>query len=387
MHLPPLYPITDARLELSLSAQIRRLGAAGFPLVQFRGKPLDPGTQYQELTTALREAEAQGGWPAICVNDRADLAVLAAQEGLRPWGLHLGQGDLPPGEARLLPGLEDLHLGTSTHHPEEWGAPDPACDHAGIGPFRATETKGDHAPPVGLEGLRLGCAALRGAGLAPVAIGGLTLGDAPACYAAGAEALAMVGAVAQAADPGDLLWQAQVERWRARPPLTPGRGLVLVGGSGAGKSSLACALAFRLGLPHLDSDDRVQAASGRTIPELFARSGEAGFRGLEAEAVAACLCAPAVVALGAGAWEAQATRDRVRAAGFAVLWLAEIPERAWARVGGDASRPLANGREAFMARWAQRTARWAEAPLVLPLGRTPQVLAAALANCEPRDLP
>jgi thiamine-phosphate pyrophosphorylase len=380
MHLPPLYPITDARLELSLSAQIRRLGAAGFPLVQFRGKPLDPGTQYRELATALREAEAQGGWPAICVNDRADLAVLAAQEGLTPWGLHLGQGDLPAREARLLPGLAGLHLGTSTHEPGEWAAPDPACDHAGIGPFRATATKGDHAPPVGLEGLRLGCAALRGAGLAPVAIGGLTLADAPACFQAGAEALAMVGAVAQAAEPGDLLWQAQVERWQARPPLLTGQGVVLVGGSGAGKSSLARALAFRLGLPNLDSDHRVEAASGRTIPEVFAQEGEEGFRALEAQAVAGCLGSPAVVALGAGAWEDEATRARVRAAGFGVLWLAEVPERAWARVAGDRGRPLADRREAFMARWARRTARWAEAPLVLPLGRSAQILAGALAQ-------
>jgi len=154
INLPPIYAITDARRDEPLAAQVERLGRAGFPLVQFRGKPLDAKRQWLELRSALVTAASQGGWPAICLNDRADLAVLAASEGLALWGLHLGQSDLPPGEALRLPGLERLHLGTSTRSPGEWGAPDPACDHAGVGPVRATGTKPDHAEPLGLEGLR-----------------------------------------------------------------------------------------------------------------------------------------------------------------------------------------------------------------------------------------
>jgi thiamine-phosphate pyrophosphorylase len=380
MHLPPLYPITDARSPLALAAQIRRLGEAGFPLVQFRGKPLDAAAQWRELRTALAEAAERGGWPAICVNDRSDLALLAAREGLAPWGLHLGQTDLPPAEARALPGLGRLHLGGSTHCAGEWEALDPACDHAGIGPFRATATKPDHAGPVGLDGLRAGCAALRARGVAPVAIGGLTLADAPACFQAGAEALAMVGAVARAGDPGELLWRAQIERWRVRPPLVPGRGVVLLGGSGAGKSSLAACLGRLLGLPVQGSDQRVEAR-GRSIAAIFAASGEAGFRALEAQAVLEGLAAPCVLALGAGAWQDPATREAVRASGFCALWLAEVPLRAWARVGRDPARPLAAAREQFLARWAQRTPAWSQAPMVLPLGRSPQELAQALVQC------
>lgn len=378
LHLPPLYPLTDASLPVPLAQQIRELGAAGFPLVQFRGKPVDARSQGLELVTALREAQARGGWPAICVNDRADLAVLAAQEGLAPWGLHLGQGDLPPGVARALPGLAALHLGTSTHGPEEWARVDPACDHAGIGPVRATATKGDHAPPVGLDGLALGCAALRGRNVAPVAIGGLTAADFSAGFAAGAEALAMVGAVARAADPGDLLWAAQVERWRVRPPVARGQGVVLIGGSGAGKSTLAQALAPALGLGARDSDLAVVARTGASIAELFQALGEPGFRALEAESARAALATPGVLALGAGAWEDPATREAARQAGFAVLWLAEVPERAWARVAGDPARPLAGSREAFLARWAQRMIRWREEPGLYPLGRPVAELVGAL---------
>ena len=354
------------------------MGAAGFPLVQFRGKPLDSHRQWLELATALRESQAQGGWPFICINDRADLAVLAVHEGLKPWGLHLGQGDLPPATAKGLPGLGDLHLGSSTHHPLEWASPDPACDHAGIGPFRATASKGDHAEPIGLEGLARACPALQACGVAPVAIGGLTRADFRDCFGAGAQALAMVGEVARAADPGELLWEAQVQRWQVNRPLARGRGLVLIGGSGAGKSSLALCLARRLALPALDSDTRVAATAARSIPQIFQEGGEAHFRSLERAAILACLQVPAVVSLGAGAWEDASTRDAVQAAGFQTLWLAEVPERAWTRVAGDPQRPLAGSREDFMARWAQRSGAWSRSPMVLPLGRTAEVLATAL---------
>jgi thiamine-phosphate diphosphorylase len=380
LQLPPIYPITDARSGVPLSVQVKRLGEAGFPLVQFRGKPLDAGTQFRELAAALAAAEADGGWPAICVNDRADLAVLAAWGGRIPWGLHLGQTDLPAGAARGLPGLGRAHLGGSTHQPSEWNAPDPAWDHAGVGPVRATATKPGHAEPLGLEGLRAGCLVLRAAGVAPVAIGGLTAADARDCFQAGAEAMAMVGEVARSAAPGELLWQAQAERWRSRPPIVPGQGVLLLGGSGAGKSTLARHLAHRLGLPARDADQRVESMRGATIGEIFAAEGEAGFRALEARAVGECLASPAVVAAGAGAWEDPATREAVRAAGFSALWLAEVPAKAWARVGRDPGRPLAAARESFMARWAARMAAWWLAPMLLPLGRPPETLADALAG-------
>lgn len=378
LQLPPLYPITDARSPLSLAEQIRRLGAAGFPLVQFRGKPLDPAGQWRQLREALEASAANGGWPQICVNDRADLAVLAAREGLSPWGLHLGQEDLPPLDARRLPGLGALHLGTSTHGNGEWGSVDEASDHAGLGPFRATATKEDHAPPIGLDGLRRGCAALRAQDLAPVAIGGLTLADAGACFEAGAESLAMVGEIAQAQALAELLWAAQLARWRARPPLVAGAGVILIGGSGSGKSALARGLAIRLGLPAGDLDEEVERRAGQSIPRIFAERGEAGFRRLEEATLPSLLESPRVVALGGGAWESPENRSRVREAAFRVLWIAEKPSTAWERVARDPERPLAVDRVGFMERWRSRTSQWGEAPLVLPLGRSPEELAERL---------
>lgn len=380
LQLPPLYPITDASRPEPLSAQIRRLGEAGFPLVQFRGKPLGAAAQWEELRKALAESAANGGWPWICVNDRADLAVLATREGLAPWGLHLGQGDLPAAEARRLPGLAGCHLGASTHAPAEWEAVDPACDHAGVGPFRGTATKGDHAPPIGPEGLAAGCAALRRQGLAPIAIGGLEPDDAPACFAAGAESLAMVGAVHRAEDPAALGWAVQRARWKVRPPFRRGQGLVLVGGSGAGKSTLGQELAHRLALPFADLDAAVETKAGRPIAALFAEAGEAAFRTLEQDTLRSLLDRPAVVAVGGGAWESPAAREAVAAAGFQPLWLAETPARAWARAGHDPARPLAQDRAAFMARWAARTPAWSAVPMVLPFGHTSREVADALVD-------
>lgn len=378
LNLPPLYPITDARHGTALAEQILRLGRAGFPLVQFRGKPLDAAAQWVQLEQALAASAQEGGWPMICVNDRADLALLATQHGLPPWGLHLGQGDLPPAEARRLPGLEALHLGTSTHQDAEWQAVDRACDHAGMGPFRATSTKADHAAPIGLEGIRKGSAALQAQEVAPIAIGGLNMSDAVACFEAGAESLAMVGEILRSETPGELLWEAQVARWRARAPIQPGVGIALIGGSGAGKSALAVALAARLGIPAVDLDPEIEQAVGKSILAIFQEEGEARFRALEAEVLPRFLDRPCVLALGGGAWESTPVRDLVHGAGFQVLWLAERPAVAWERVARDPHRPLAADRAAFMARWRARMARWSEAPMVLPLGRDPETLAQAL---------
>lgn len=376
--LPPLYPITDTSRPEPLSAQIRRLGEAGFPLVQFRGKPLDARSQWLELRAALADAAANGGWPFICVNDRADLALLAAQEGLAPWGLHLGQGDLPAAEALRLPGLGGCHIGASTHGPAEWEAIDPACDHAGVGPFRGTATKSDHATPIGLEGLRAGCAALRAQGLAPIAIGGLGAADAKTCFEAGAESLAMVGEIHRCADPAALGWEVQQARWQIRPPFRRGQGVVLLGGSGAGKSTLGQLLARRLGLAFHDLDDVIEADQRLPVSAIFAERGEGAFRALETALLPTLLAQPAVVALGGGAWEAPANREAVAVAGFAPLWLAEPPARAWERVGRDPLRPLAQDRSAFMARCAARASAWSLAPALLSFGRNPEDLVSAM---------
>lgn len=97
--------------------------------------------------------------------------------------------------------------------------------------------------------------------------------------------------------PEDLRAAAQHAAARAR--LTA-RSVALVGFMGVGKSSVGQALARLLERPFLDTDEMVETASGRSIPELFAQ-GEAAFRRWELDALRQALARPAgIIALGGG---------------------------------------------------------------------------------------
>ncbi len=63
------------------------------------------------------------------------------------------------------------------------------------------------------------------------------------------------------------------------------KNIVLIGLSGCGKSTVGRRLARRLRLPLLDTDVMIEERTGRTIPDIFAREGEAGFRNMETACV------------------------------------------------------------------------------------------------------
>ncbi|HUZ09549.1 MAG TPA: shikimate kinase [Acidimicrobiales bacterium] len=117
--------------------------------------------------------------------------------------------------------------------------------------------------------------------------------------------------------------------------------IVLVGMMGAGKTTVGRLLAGRLGWAYADSDDRVQEATGHTVPELFAQHGEAAFRAAESEALRQALrgASPQVVSVAGGAVLAPANRALLRRSGT-VVWLRARPETLGARVGDGRGRPL-----------------------------------------------
>ena len=116
------------------------------------------------------------------------------------------------------------------------------------------------------------------------------------------------------------------------------RRVLLVGMMGAGKTTVGKLLARRLGWRYVDSDDEVQAVTGRTVKELFEAGGEQAFRPLESEALAAALDddRPAVVSVAGGAVLDPANRGLLRRAGT-VVWLRATPETLLERVRADAS--------------------------------------------------
>jgi shikimate kinase len=87
-----------------------------------------------------------------------------------------------------------------------------------------------------------------------------------------------------------------------------GRTVAVIGPMGAGKSSVGRRLAKRLGVPFIDTDQRIVARHG-PIADLFAERGEPAFRALERAVVAEALAEGAVVALGGGAVLDPGTRD------------------------------------------------------------------------------
>jgi shikimate kinase len=120
--------------------------------------------------------------------------------------------------------------------------------------------------------------------------------------------------------------------------------VVLVGLPGAGKSTTGRRLAKILAVPFADSDDLVEAATGRTVAELFADAGESAFRAAEAAAISAALDEfDGVLALGGGALTTPATRAALRESGVPVVFLRAELATLGTRVGAARGRPLLAG--------------------------------------------
>jgi shikimate kinase len=121
--------------------------------------------------------------------------------------------------------------------------------------------------------------------------------------------------------------------------------IVLVGLMGVGKSSVGRRLATALDLPFRDADNEVEAAAGRTIPEIFAEMGEPAFRDGERRVIARLLEEPPhVLATGGGAFVNPETRALIKSRAVAV-WLKADLELLARRVGRKEGRPLLKGRD------------------------------------------
>jgi shikimate kinase/3-dehydroquinate synthase len=172
------------------------------------------------------------------------------------------------------------------------------------------------------------------------------------------------------------------------PPALVGRSIVLVGLMGAGKTSIGRRLAARLGLPFRDADAEIELAAGCTIPELFARFGEAEFRAGERRVIRRLLAGdPLVLATGGGAYMDAETRATIRTEAVCVWLRARLPTLV-RRVAGRVNRPLLHDRdpsEVLRALMEQRHPIYAESDIVVdcgddtPDGTTGQVLDALTA--------
>jgi shikimate kinase len=113
--------------------------------------------------------------------------------------------------------------------------------------------------------------------------------------------------------------------------------LVLIGYRGTGKTTVARLLAHQLGWDWVDSDVEVELRAGRSIATIFADSGEAAFRDIEAGVLGTLVKRPdTVIAAGGGAVVRPENR-RLLAEADAVVWLTARVDTILARIAGDAA--------------------------------------------------
>jgi thiamine-phosphate pyrophosphorylase len=129
----------------------------------------------------------------LIVNDRLDVALAIEADGA-----HVGQDDLPAAMARQILGPERI-LGVSAETVgQAQQAERDGANYLGVGDVFGTPSKPDAGSPIGIDGL---AATVRAVALPVVAIGGITLDNAPAVIAVGAVGVAVISAVVGAADP------------------------------------------------------------------------------------------------------------------------------------------------------------------------------------------
>jgi thiamine-phosphate pyrophosphorylase len=186
MKLPRVYPILDTesldRLGISLETAASAFLDGGAGILQIRHKRHWSRAVFDAAGIVARLCR-EAGVPLI-VNDRADFAMLL--DG----GLHLGQDDLAPRDARRLTG-ERTTIGYSSHNVNQLcAAGGEPVDYVALGPVFATASKRNPDPVVGVEELRR-CRPLVEKPL--VAIGGITQENALDVLRAGADSVAVIG--------------------------------------------------------------------------------------------------------------------------------------------------------------------------------------------------
>lgn len=146
--------------------------------------------------------------------------------------------------------------------------------------------------------------------------------------------------------------------------------IYLVGFMGAGKTSVARALARRLGWHMVDIDEMVERRERQTVADIFAKKGEPYFRAAERAVLMDQLASRhTVVATGGGTFVDPQNRAVINQDGASV-WL-DVPfERLVARVPNDGRRPLAADRTEFERLYLLRRAAYEQATLKLDASRS-----------------
>ncbi|GIR23943.1 MAG: shikimate kinase [Synechococcus sp.] len=166
-----------------------------------------------------------------------------------------------------------------------------------------------------------------------------------------------------------------------------GRSLYLVGMMGSGKTSTGRPLAERLGYGFVDADAVIEQAAGCSIPEIFDRDGEAGFRSLESQVLSAISQRHSLVVATGGGVVTQPENWGLLHSGI-VIWLDVVPDQLLQRLNADSTvRPLlqtADPEAALNALLNERRPLYAEADLTVVINdETPEAVADGILQLVP----
>lgn len=199
LEAPSLARVRRARLHVLLTESLCRrpwldVAAAsldgGADLLQLREKSLSDRELLDRAARLVELAHSRNA--AVIINDRPDIARLAAADGV-----HLGQDDLPPADARRIVGPA-LAIGRSTHDADQLRrAIEDNADYIAVGPMFQSQTKSLSA----IAGPTLASQAAALTDRPVVAIGGITPSRLPELHRASVRRVAVCNAVIAADDP------------------------------------------------------------------------------------------------------------------------------------------------------------------------------------------
>ena len=196
-------------LDLRLYALVDPMVAGGRTLADLAGRIANAATLVQlrdktgstramiEEARALQSVLTPKSIPLL-INDRVDVALAAEADGV-----HIGQDDMAPGDARLLLGRNAI-IGLSVKTVEQAkAAPLDQLDYVAIGGIYGTTSKDNTSTPIGIAGLRSIVEVIRARDRNyPIcAIAGINAGNAADVIAAGADGVAVISALSLAPDP------------------------------------------------------------------------------------------------------------------------------------------------------------------------------------------
>lgn len=160
----------------------------GADIIQLRDKT-SSDAEILQCAKAIRAVTKKYKCPFI-INDRVDIARAVNADGV-----HLGQSDIPIGEARRIIGKKIV--GISTHNlPEAKEAGKSGADYIGIGPIFKTPTK-EKMRPIGTSVLNR---VRKTVDIPFFAVGGISISRVRAVKKSGASRIAVVSAAAKARD-------------------------------------------------------------------------------------------------------------------------------------------------------------------------------------------